>query len=349
MGIKMKILNNEEMSFFCDQMAMIIEAGITPMEGISIMLEDTENEAGKDVLRKINEKCEEGESFYNAVCASEAFPKYALDMIELGEKTGKLEEIMRSLAFHYSREYNIAQNIKHAVTYPFIIIAMMLAVILVLIIKVLPIFNDVFIQLGSELTGFSRGMMDVGMLLSKYSAVFAGVVILLAVILFLGIRTEKGRKVLAGTLGNLVGFKKIKNAISSGRFASSMSLAINAGSDIDESLELVSRLVDDDAMKSKIDKCRELTSEGKSLSGSLFEAGIFPSLYSRMIMIGDKTGALDRVLENIAEEYETIVADKINKLISILEPTLVIVLSTIVCFILLSVMLPLMAVMNTII
>jgi len=345
----MKTLNNEEMSYFCDQMAMIIEAGITPMEGISIMLEDTENEEGREVLRAINEKCEAGESFYNAVSASGAFPKYALDMIELGEKTGKLEEIMKSLAFHYSREYNIAQSIKSAVTYPFIIIAMMLVVILVLIIKVLPIFNEVFIQLGSELTGFSKRMMDFGMLLSKYAIVFAGVVILLAIVIFISSRTAKGRKFLGKTLGVFVGFKKINSAIAAGRFASGMSLAINAGSDIDESLELVSRLVDDDDMKAKAEKCRKLTSEGKSLSASLYEAGIFSSLYSRMIMIGDKTGSLDKVLENIADEYENIVSTKINKLISILEPTLVIVLSTIVCFILLSVMLPLMAVMNTII
>lgn len=345
----MRTLNNEEMSFFCDQMAMIIEAGITPMEGISIMLEDTENQAGKEVLEKINEKCEAGESFYNAVSASEAFPKYALDMIELGEKTGKLEEIMKSLAFHYSREYNIAQTIKNAITYPFIIIAMMLVVIFVLIIKVLPIFNDVFIQLGSELSGVSKVVMDFGISLSRYSVVLAAVVVILVVAMYVGTRTAKGRKILGSTLGIFVGFKKIRSAIAAGRFASGMSLAISAGSDIDESLELVSRLVDDKDMKNKVDKCRSLTMEGKSLSSSLFEAGIFPSLYSRMIMIGDKTGALDRVLENIAEEYETIISNKINKLISILEPTLVIVLSTIVCLILLSVMLPLMAVMNTII
>ena len=344
-----KILNNEEMAYFCDQMAMIIEAGITPMEGISIMLEDIETTEGKEVLEAINAKCEAGESFYNAINSSEVFPKYALDMIELGEKTGKLEEVMKSLAFHYSREHNIAQNIKNAITYPFVIIAMMLVVIVVLIVKVLPIFNDMFVQLGSGLTGFSKAMMDFGMVLSKYSIVFAVLVVVIAVLYFVGSRTAKGRKILGKTLGVFVGARKINEAIAAGRFASGMSLAISAGSDMDESLELVGRLVDDEAMKAKVDKCGELTKEGKSLSNALFEAKIFPSLYSRMIMIGDKTGALDRVLENIAEEYEGIVNDRINKLISVLEPSLVIVLSIIVCLILLSVMLPLMAVMTTII
>lgn len=344
-----KILNNEEMAFFCDQMSMIIEAGITPMEGISIMLEDTENKEGREVLEAINEKCEAGESFYNAVSASNAFPKYALDMIQLGEKTGKLEEVMKSLAFHYSREYNIAETIKSAVTYPFIIVAMMLVVIVVLVVKVLPIFNDVFIQLGSELTGISKTVMDFGMVLSKYSVVLAAVLIVIAILYFVGSRTEGGRKVLSRTLGFFIGSKKINEAIAAGRVASGMALAISAGSDMGESLELVSRLVDDENMKAKVEKCKELSGEGKSLSASLHESGIFPSMYSRMIMVGDRTGALDRVLENIADEYEHIVSERINKLIAFLEPSLVIVLSSIVCLILLSVMLPLMAIMTTII
>lgn len=344
-----KLLNNEEMAFFCDQMSMIIEAGITPMEGISIMLEDTENAEGREVLEAINEKCEAGESFFNALSASEAFPKYALDMIQLGERTGKLEEVMKSLAFHYSREYNIAQTIKSAVTYPFVIIAMMLVVIVVLVVKVLPIFNDVFIQLGSELTGFSRAMMDFGMVLSRYSIIFACIVILVAGLYFVFSRTASGRKLFSKTLGAFVGMRKINEAISAGRIASGMSLAIGAGSDMEESLDLVSRLVEDENMKAKVIKCKELSMEGKSLSSALYETGIFPSLYSRMIMIGDKTGALDRVLENIADEYENVVSEKINKLIAFLEPSLVIILSAIVCLILLSVMLPLMAIMTTII
>ncbi len=344
-----RVLNNEEMAFFCDQMSMIIEAGITPMEGISIMLEDTENKEGREVLEAINEKCEAGESFYNAVSASNAFPKYALDMIQLGEKTGKLDEVMKSLAFHYSREYNIAETIRNAVTYPFIIVAMMLVVIIVLVVKVLPIFNNVFIQLGSELTGFSRVMMNFGLTISKYSIVLAVLFIVVAALYFIGSRTEGGRKFLAKTFGFFIGSKKIKEAIAAGRVASGMSLAISAGSDMGESLELVSELVDDEAMKNKVEKCKALSEEGKSLSASLHEAGIFSSIYSRMIMIGDRTGALDRVLENIADEYEHIVSERINKLIAFLEPSLVIALSTIVCLILLSVMLPLMAIMTTII
>lgn len=344
-----RILNNEEMAFFCDQMSMIIEAGITPMEGISIMLEDTENKEGREVLEAINERCEAGDSFYNALSASQAFPKYALDMIQLGEKTGKLEEVMKSLAFHYSREYNIAETIKSAVTYPFIIVAMMLVVIIVLVVKVLPIFNNVFVQLGSELTGFSRTVMDFGLILSKYSVVFAGLLIAVAILYFICSRTAGGRKMLSRILGFFVGAKKIKEAISAGRVASGMSLAISAGSDMEESLELVARLVDDENMKCKVEKCKELSGEGKSLSAALHESGIFPGMYSRMIMVGDRTGALDRVLENIADEYEHIVSERINKLIAFLEPSLVIALSTVVCLILLSVMLPLMAIMTTII
>ena len=130
MSKKIRQLNNEELAMFCDQMAMVLDAGISPMEGIMVMNEDTENEEGREILDLIQEKCDEGSSFHKALATSRVFPKYALDMVEIGEKSGKLDEVMRSLAAHYRREENIAKGIKNAVTYPFIIIAMMLIVIL---------------------------------------------------------------------------------------------------------------------------------------------------------------------------------------------------------------------------
>ena len=151
---KKKLLNNQELSMFCDQIAMILNAGISAMEGISIMLDDATTDEGREILQVILDKCNEGDTFHHSLEASGVFPKYALDMVEIGEQSGKLEEVMKALAFHYNREENVARGIKSAVTYPMLIVAMMLIVILVLVVKVLPIFNDVFKQLGSEMTVF---------------------------------------------------------------------------------------------------------------------------------------------------------------------------------------------------
>lgn len=343
---KKKQLSNQEMSMFCDQIAMILNAGISPMEGVSIMLEDATTEEGREILQVISDNCNMGESFHNSIKESGVFPKYALDMIEIGEKSGKLEEVMKSLAFHYKREENIAEGIKNAVTYPLLIVVMMLAVILVLIVKVLPIFNDVFRQLGTEMSGFSKGMLDFGQALSKYALVLIIIAVIVIVTFFVLAKTQAGKAKLSGFASRFFATRGLYDKIASGRFASGLAITLSAGLDIDESLDMVQELVDNTSMKDKVEVCKNKMVEGLSLADSLCSAGIFSNMYSRMITVGYRTGAIDKVLERIADGYEQEVDDRITNMISVLEPTLVIVLSVIVCLILLSVMLPLMAIMS---
>lgn len=343
-----KELTNQEMAMFCDQIAMILDAGISPAEGVAIMIEDTEDIDGKIILNSIYERVEEGESFHSALEATNVFPKYALDMIGIGEQSGKLEEVMSALAYHYNREEVIARAIKNAVTYPLIIVCMMLVVILVLIVKVLPIFNDVFMQLGSEMTGFSKGLLDFGNAISKYSFVFIAVLVVLIVLYFLVSKTEKGKALFTRFCAWFVATRTLYEKIASGRFASGMALTMSAGLDTDDSLLQVKELVDNTAMAAKIDSARSYIEEGQSFSEALSAAGVFSSMYSKMINVGFRTGSTDKVLEKIAEGYQEEVDERINNMISILEPTLVIILSLVVCMILLSVMLPLMGIMSSI-
>ena len=348
MSTTRKQLTNQEMAAFCDQIAMVLNAGISPMEGVSIMLDDTRAQEGKEILKIIADMCDEGESFYNSVEATGVFPKYALDMIRIGEQSGKLEEVMRALSFHYTREENISKGIRSAVTYPLMIVSMMLIVILVLIIKVLPIFNDVFAQLGTEMTGFSRTLMNIGTAISNYAVVFIAILVVLVVLYFVFSRTEWGKKKFTHFLSKFFATRKLYDKIASGRLASGLALTISAGLDMDEGLNLVESLVDNSDLQDKIEKCRQMMSEGEALSDALCENEIFSNMYARMINVGFKTGSVDTVLKKIADGYENEVDEKISNLISVLEPTLVIILSVIVCLILLSVMLPLMAVMSSI-
>jgi type IV pilus assembly protein PilC len=342
----LKLLTNSELTFFFNQMSMILNAGISPVEGISIMLEDTSSADGRRILNKIAESADRGESFYTSVSASGVFPQYALDMIEIGEQSGRLEEVMHSLSLYYEREETIAEEIKSTVTYPFIIIGMMMVVILVLIIKVLPIFNQVFIQLGTEMTGFSKTLMDIGSVLSNYALVFISLLCLLGVACFLIIKTPLGRRVWSIICTKSIFTKGFYEKIAAGRFASGMALTLSSGLDTDHSLEMVGRLVNNPNMYNKITNCRSLISKGHGFPEALVETKIFTNMYSRMIKIGYKTGSVDKVMQKIASCYEDEIDNRMRRMISILEPSLVIILSVIVCMILLSVMLPLMAVIN---
>ena len=345
---KKKKLNYEELALFCEQFAMTLDAGLNHMDGISVMLEDAMSAEGKEILEVILEGLHGGLRLNESMVETGVFPKYCLDMIRIGETSGKLDEVMHSLSFHYTREQNISEGIKNSLKYPFIIIGMMFIVILVLVIKVLPIFNQVFIQLGSEMTGFSKGMMEFGNMVGTYSIVFISILVVLIGVYWFFIKTENGRARFASFCSKFFLTRGLYEKIAVGRFASGMALTLNAGLRPEESLEMVSTMVDNDTVSSKIANCLELVRRGNSFSASLVEAGIFNNLYSRMIAVSGKSGTVDKALEKIANKYDEEVDARITNIISILEPTLVIVFSIIVCMILLSVMMPLMSIMTSI-
>lgn len=343
-----KTLNNSEIASFCSQTAMILNAGITPAEGMNILLQDTTSLQGKEIIQKIQTVCSQGESFSNAVASCNVFPDYVLHMIALGEASGNLDDVMQSLSSYYEREEAISESIKGAVQYPFIMIAMMLLVIFVLITQVLPIFNQVFIQLGSEMTGFTASLLSLGNTLNHYSLLFLVILVLLIGIYLFASWTTSGRRLSFRIFSVLPLTKGFYEKVAAGRFASGMTLALSSGMDTFTSLDMISKLVGHKKMQEKIALCKESIQNGDNLAEALAKSSIFSNLYSRMVAVGFKTGSIDTVMQKIAENYEKETDKKLRTIISILEPTLVIILSLIVGMILLSVILPLMGIMSSI-
>jgi len=329
--------SNIELSFFCNQLAMILSSGISILEGLSMMREESENEEEKQILIEISAHLEETGNLYESLKATDLFPSYLLQMIKIGEGTGKLDDVFSSLAQHYNREDSIRSSIQHALTYPAIMTAMMLLVILVLLIKVMPIFNQVFIQLGSEMTGFAGVLVSLGNSLSKYVLVVIVFLVIIAFLLFyIGKRS----------IHRIPFIKNIYEKIAACRFASGMALALSSGLNPDLSIELVCELNEDAIFGKKLEFCRQSIAEGEDLSKALLCSRIFTGLYARMASIGSKSGTMDQVMQQIAESYQEEIDNRINQILAVIEPTLVVVLSVIVGVILLSVMLPLIGIMS---
>lgn len=343
-----KPFTNMEVSSFCGQIALILKSGISSLEGITIMLEDASSADEKDILQAVLEYMQETGSMYQALEKTGLFPSYMLHMIQIGEETGTLDEVMSALSEHYDREDSIAKSIKNAVTYPLIMAGMMVVVIIVLLVKVMPIFNQVFIQLGTEMTGFSRTLMGIGNAINRYSIVFIVILAVIVGLLLYGTRTVRGKQIFRN-IGYKFRFTRvIYEEIAACRFASGMALTLSSGLNPERSMELVSALNDDVYFQKKIDACRDLMNEGKDLSEALHSTGILTGMYARMASIGAKTGSMDQVMDKIAGLYQDDIDTRMNNGLAVLEPTLVISLSLIVGVILLSVMLPLMGIMSSI-
>ena len=237
---------------------------------------------------------------------------------------------------------------RDAVTYPFIMIAMMAAVIVVLVSRVMPIFEQVYVELGSEMTGFAASLLRLGNHLNRYSFIFVSILCILLLLYLFATRTQTGKRTTARFLNWFPLTRRFYESVACERFASGMALTLSSGMDTYSSLDMVAALVGNEKMKQKILICKEAINAGANFAEALIDADIFNHLYSQMVSVGFRSGNVDVVLKKIADRYEEDTNRKLQSIIAILEPTLVIILSVIVGLILLSVILPLMGIMTSI-
>jgi type IV pilus assembly protein PilC len=347
MSINNKTLSAEELSAFSAQMALTVKTGIPLSEAVIILKEDADTSAAKKLFGGILEGLEAGEPLAQALRRMRVFPDYMTQMIEIGETSGRLDQVLDSLSKYYAREDNIAKSVRSAVTYPAIMLAILVAIILILVVKVLPIFNEVFTSLGGDLSPFAKGAMNVGSAIGTYAVGIIIAVAAIVVALIIMRATRAGREVQNRMAQGV--FKKLSRDMATGKFASGIALMLASGLDVDRAVELTLPLMNNSVMKRRVVKLKELIEKGKSFSDSAVNTGIFSGMEARLLLLGFRSGNIDSVMDKIAQDYEDKTDDGLDKLISIIEPTMVAVLCAIVGLILLSAMLPLLAVMTSIV
>ena len=340
MSLKTKTLSEIEISAFCQQVGMVVKAGLPTYYGISILRDEANDEFTRSFLDQIYEPMEKGVTLGEALAGTNAFPEYMVDMIRLGEATGRLEEVLDSLAIYYERESDIKAGIRHAVTYPLIMTVMMLVVMVVIITQVVPVFSQIYEQLGSGLTGTALMLMQISNLLNKYMLGFIAAVVGIGILGFALFRTPTGKVLFQG--------QALAMSIAASRFANCMYLALSSGLDTDRSLEMAEKLIDNPYMLDKIKQCKKHIQNGEPFIKSLLLSGIFSKVYSSLMTIGFKTGSMDDIMHKISIAYEEETDERLRHFISILEPTLIVILSFFIGLILISFLLPLLGIMSSI-
>lgn len=345
---KNKKLSNSEVAAFCSQLALLFPAGIPPMESIHLMTEDTVSPEGKALLIDIEQSLRNGSSFHEALKATNVFPDYVVSMILLGEESGNLDVITKKLADYYEQQCYISESIKNAVSYPLVMICLMLLILVILLAKILPIFNQVFIQLGSELTGISRQLMHLGTVVQSVSGALIIFFVASALISFILYKHPKARAWCTNQLHTWSLTKEFYLNIAYSRFAGALSMITAGGIDTYKGLELANQLIGNRLMSQKIEACTEVLHRGDFIYEAMKEAGIFQAQHQRLLQIGYRSGNSDIVFEKISKYYEDATLTRINKILGAIEPTLVIVFSLLVGMILLSVIMPLIGIMSSI-
>lgn len=337
-----------DLTEFCMQMSLLLEAGISLDAGLDVLAEDAVTEQEKKMLLDMAAEIGKGMSLSNVLNMTGEFPIYVVKMVEVGEKTGTLDLIMRSLAEHYDKENTLAKTIKNAVTYPVIMIFMLLLVLFVLLTKVMPIFESVYKQLGAQLSPITKSAVHIGTVLSGAMLVIIfllGIFALSAVIF-----SRKGHKLhwTENLLDFIKGKSSIANALAKRRLTAILAVSIQSGLAIEKGMELAESIVRHKKIKEKICRCKEEILNGALLYDSLKIGGVFDGIDLQMIKVGSRSGKLDEVFEKMSQKYENEVDNAVDDMIARFEPTVVIILALTVGLVLLSVMMPLVGIMATI-
>lgn len=344
-----KKLPLEELSGFCSQIAMMMNSGLGLYEGLDALKRTHSTSKYAAVYAKVFDNFERTGSLHDALKDDPCWPVYLTEMAGIGERTGNMERVMEGLAGYYSREARIRKAIVSAVTYPIVLGIMMLLILLVMIIKVLPVFRKVLANLGVAISDSGNMMMNMGVGIAWTVLAVMLVVIVFAVVCCLLMKT-KARSFIVKALGKVfVPFARVSRQLSASRVASVISMMLSSGYPLDEALDMVPSVLNDEQTAAQVNKVRESVAAGATFENALAESGMYDEIHNCMIRMGYSVGCADSVMAKIASEYEMRVEDGVANLVSIIEPTLVAVLSIVIGAVLLSVMMPMAGIISSII
>ncbi|MBO2515887.1 MAG: hypothetical protein CW338_01235 [Clostridiales bacterium] len=341
-------LNSAELSNFCSQVALILNAGMPLYDGMSTLAEGSRDLEHADVYMAVSKAVDETGSLYKALEQGTCWPSYMVEMVGIGEQTGHLEEVMKGLATYYEREDRIRTSIVSAITYPLVLGALLMVIVFIMIMKVLPIFTQVLHGMGISISETGTSLMRVGEIIGLVVLIVVGLVLTCVLIIAILLQTRQREKVLDFLRRALPPVRRISRKLSAARIAGVLSMMISSGFPLEEALRMAPKVLTDENSIKKVEQIREGVSAGENFGEALSRAELFDQIHNRMVKMGVASGKEDEVMARVAAIYEEQIDESISHMISIVEPTLVALLAIVIGAVLLTVMLPMTGILSSI-
>lgn len=339
----------KDIALFCRQFSFVLSSGINILRALEIAKEQTENKRLKKMMEKVFEDVQRGQALSEAMRTHKELPEMLINMIEVGEASGTLDRIMDRMASYYDKEFRQRQKVKQALTYPAVVSFFSVAVVIILMVKVLPTFIDMFSQFPNAkmpaTTVFLMGISN--FLATKWWLL---VIIVTAIIILLKVysNTEEGSynidniKIRTPIFGRM--FRKVITA----RFARTFGMLMGSGVPLMQCVDISSDIVGNKVYSKALSSMRGELEKGSSLGEILEKEKLFPNMLTQMIRIGEESGTLDNILEKTAEFYDAEVETVTTQLTAMLEPAIMVVLAIVVGFIVISIITPMFEMYNAI-
>lgn len=341
---KKNVMTALELSNFCSQMSLMLRAGMPMETGLEVMAAKKDKESS--IYARMHENMQQYGNLYEAMKAESAFPEYLVEMTGIGEKTGHLEDVMRGMTAYYEREARMKDAVRNAITYPLVLGGMLLLIVLILLWKVLPVFRRVLSSMGVASDETSSGLMQLGATIGWIVLAVVGAVLLAVIVCLVLLKTPVKDKLMRFLRKIIPAMGDLSMRVSGSRVASVLSMMLSSGFLMEEALETVPRVLDDGEAVKKVQAVSEKINQGEMFSDAVAASGLFDELHTRLLQTGVMTGSEDVVMEKIAATYEEETENSIARIVAVIEPTVVALLSVVIGAVLLSVMLPMASILT---
>ena len=345
-GKKKKGMSSAELSSFCGQVALILEAGLPLYDGMETLAQTDKASAHADMYQKVSRGVTETGSLYEALKQDPEWPSYLVEMAGVGERSGNLERVMRGLEAYYAKEDRIRAAVSGAVAYPLVLGAMLVVIVLIMLWRVLPVFQRVMADMGTSMNASGNFLMRAGAAAGWIVLAVTGLAVAAAAAALLGLRSSKADRVREILWKLFPPIRTISRRLSASRAAGVLSMMISGGFPMEEALSMTGKVLTDKEAAAQVERIRTGMEAGESFADSIAKTGLFDDLEERMIRMGSATGREDQVLAKVADLYEEQAESDIGRLVSIIEPSLVALLSVVIGGVLLSVMLPMAGILG---
>jgi len=339
-----------DMVLFTRQMATMISAGIPLLEALDIMVEQMDNPAFKQALASVSEGVRTGDDFSTALGKfPRIFPLIYVNMVRAGEASGQLDIILVRLAEYQEANAKLIREIKSAMTYPVIAMILVLSITTFLMVYIVPKFKEIFDSLDLELPLITKIVLGISLTMRDHFVYVAagGAAVAVAAVLYVR-KSQLGRRQWDWLKLSIPVFGPLFSKVALSRFSRTFSTLIASGVPMLAALEIVSGTAGNVLMSEVINHARDNVRQGETLSGPLSQSSLFPPMVTRMISVGEKTGALEQLLEKISEFYDQQVEATVDALTSIIEPLLIAFMGVLVGVIVLSIFLPIIKIQQTV-
>jgi len=336
-----KKIKLKDISLFCKQMSVMLESGIPLNNAVDILEQQATSKNLKSSLKIVSKSLKEGSQLSKAMLDQEGmYPDLLIRMVQAGEKTGKLDEVLEKMSEHYNKELKTSRQIRGAMIYPAVLAFLAVGAVLALLYIVIPSFSGIFEQSGMAMPLPTRIVLAASNFVRSYWYILFGVTGIL-VFLFLRYRsTEAGRYQLDRLKLWLPVIKGPMQKIVTARFASTLAILTSAGIPLVEAIESAAATTNNAVVIEKMKIANEGLQKGERLTGMITSTGLFPPMMLSMVKIGEESGSLESMLVKTSDYYEEELETAIKQLLSLLEPAMIIVMGVIIGGIVASVMLP---------